>query len=108
MPAIGYDLDKRRNRRGEVRRSNRRRSSQRGTGRSLPLEIIGIETLSMLVFGERVDGGGKVNVRETWRRAASQQDAQSGHTHDRGAVRSQSAVAFPEGPDKRHVSTPLR
>ncbi len=56
MPAIGDDFDKRRNRRGQVRRRNRRRSSQRSAGRSPPLEIIVIETLPMLVFGERVDG----------------------------------------------------
>ena len=107
MPAIRHDFDKRRTSRDQVKRRNRWRSSQRRTESSPPLDTLVIETLSMIVRGERVDGSVKVKMWETWRRAARQQDTQNGHTHDRGAVRNQSAVALPEGPDKRHVYTPL-
>lgn len=108
MPTIGHEFDKRRSGRDQVRRRDRRRCDQRGTKRSPPLKILMIKTLSMIMVCGRVDDYAKVNVRETGRRAARQQDAQSSHTHDRGAVRNQSAVAFPEEPDKRHVYTPLR
>ena len=86
MPAIHHDFDKRRSSRGQVRRRNRRRSSLPSTGRSPPLEILMIKTLSMIVIRERVDGSVKVKMWETWRRAARQQDAQSGNAHEPGAI----------------------
>lgn len=108
MPAIHHDFDRSRNRGDQVMRCNRGRSNQRSSERSPPLKTLVIKTLSMIMVGVRVDGCAKVNVREIGRRAACQQDDESGHTHNRGAVRYQSANAFPERPDKRHVYTPLR
>jgi hypothetical protein len=107
MPTMSHDANNRRSSREQVRRNSRWRSGQRTAGRSRPLESLVIKTLSMPVFTERVDDGSGVKVGETWRCAAREQDAQGSHTHDRGAVRNQSADAFPEKPDKRHVRTPL-
>ncbi len=86
MPTISHDTDSRRSSCDQVRRNNRWWSGQRSAGRCPPLESLVIKTLSMPVFGERVDDGAGVKVGETWRRAARQQYAQRGHTHDRGAV----------------------
>jgi len=108
MPTISYDAESRRSSCDQVRRNNRWRSGQRSAGRSPPLGSLVIKTLSIVVFGERVDAGAGVKVGETWRHAARQQDAQSGHTHDCGTVGNQSADASPERPDKRHVRTPLQ
>jgi hypothetical protein len=108
MPAIHHDFDKMGSSCGQARRRNRRRSNLRSTGRSPPLGILMIKTLSMIVIRERVGGSVEVKMWETWRSAARQQDAQSGYTHDRRAVESQSAVALPEDPDKRHACTPQR
>ncbi len=86
MPTISNDVDNRRGSQNPVSRHNRGRGNQRGAGRSPPLGTLVIKTLSMLVLGERVDAGAGVKVWETWRHAARQEDAQSGHTHDCGAV----------------------
>jgi len=88
MPAIHDDFDERRNGGDLVMRRNRRRSNQRSTEGSPPLKTFVIKTLSMIMVGVRVDGRAKVTIPEIGQRAArpEDQDAESGHTHDRGAV----------------------
>ncbi len=66
-----------------------------------------IKRRSMMMVGNLVEGQPEVNVWQTRRCAAHQQDAQGGNTHDSCAVGNQSADAFPEVPDKPHVHTLL-
>jgi hypothetical protein len=105
VPTTRGDLDKRHSNRDEVRRPNRRRSDQRGNKRSRPLGILVVELLSFIV-GCGIQACAEVNVRETGRCAAHQEDAQRCDTGD-CSERNQGVVAFPEVPDKRHLCTPL-
>ena len=107
MPTICHDFGKRRIVRGKASRSNGWGSSQRSGWRNCPVGVLMIKRLPMIMIRVRCDGEVEGDARKTWRGAARQQNGQRGNAHDRGAVRNQAAAPFPDGPDKRHVCTPL-
>lgn len=108
MPTIGHDFGKRRVVRDKVSRSNGWGSSQRSGGRNYPRGILMIKRLPMIMIRMGCDGEVEGDARKTRRGAARQQNGKSGDAHDGRAVRSQSAAAIPDLPDKRHVCTPLQ
>lgn len=74
---------------------------QRGARSGDPLGIFMIETVPMIMV--RAGAGSNGGVRKARRGDAPPEDAESGDTHDRRTVRKETAAAFPDKPDKRHV-----
>lgn len=67
-----------------------------------------LKRLPMIMICVRRDDRRERDFRQIRRGAAGQQYDESGKAHDRRVPRNRSAAAFPDGPDKRHVCTPLQ
>ena len=105
MPTIRHEFGERLSSVDEVRGDNRRRRMARGARGGGPLGIFMIKTLPMIMVRVGADVNG--SLREAGRSDACPKDAEGGDTHDRGTAESETAAAFPDEPDKRHVYTPL-
>lgn len=101
MPTIRHEFDERFRSVDWLRRNDRRRRMQRGARSGGPLGIFMIETVPMIMV--RAGAGSNGGVRKARRSNAPPEDAQGGDTHDCGTVRRETAAAFPDKPDKRHV-----
>ena len=103
LQAIGNESDKRLDSRDCVSRNRWWRIAEDSDRNRRPLRIFMIKRLLMMRVRVRADRRMNAGEREIWRSTARQQDTQGRNTHDGGTELNRAAIAFPEGPDKRHV-----